>query len=256
MGKGVRMLALLVVLAAIVDGFLIYKVLQPSAVLRHSSPLAPSKPPEVVEICKGKKVERDLDGRLLDHFPYASADKAVLVAPPPLAAGNCQAVHIDIRPSLDELLKAARKEIGADLYAVSCHRSPAYQNTLFCGAKAHGIPPRLRAETVAPPGHSEHHTGYGVDFGSTKTPACEFQSCYGETRAGLWLKANAARYGFEMSFPQANRQGVSAEPWHWRWVGTGANAASRRARKIFGPARARFPQSSHSATDFTALPKF
>ncbi|NJL20197.1 MAG: D-alanyl-D-alanine carboxypeptidase, partial [Leptolyngbyaceae cyanobacterium SM1_3_5] len=27
------------------------------------------------------------------------------------------------------------------------------------------------------------------------------------------------RYGFEMSFPHGNPQGVSYEPWHWRFVG-------------------------------------
>jgi len=33
------------------------------------------------------------------------------------------------------------------------------------------------------------------------------------------LSANAARYSFELSFAKNNRQGVSYEPWHWRYVG-------------------------------------
>ena len=39
--------------------------------------------------------------------------------------------------------------------------------------------------------------------------------------------ANARRYGFEQSFPYGNKQGVSFEPWHWRYVG------SERAGEVF-----------------------
>ncbi|HEY9618014.1 MAG TPA: D-alanyl-D-alanine carboxypeptidase family protein, partial [Microcoleaceae cyanobacterium] len=40
-----------------------------------------------------------------------------------------------------------------------------------------------------------------------------------QTAAFQWLQANAAHYSFELSFPKDNRQGVSYEPWHWRYVG-------------------------------------
>jgi len=33
------------------------------------------------------------------------------------------------------------------------------------------------------------------------------------------LEENAARYNFELSFPEENVQGISYEPWHWRYVG-------------------------------------
>ncbi len=42
---------------------------------------------------------------------------------------------------------------------------------------------------------------------------------FDKTRAFKWLVANAARFSFELSFPQDNSQGVSYEPWHWRYVG-------------------------------------
>jgi D-alanyl-D-alanine carboxypeptidase len=59
---------------------------------------------------------------------------------------------------------------------------------------------------------------------------------------GKWLLANAARYGFELSFPAGNRQQVKWEPWHWRWVGTSAAAAGAEpARRTFALARAKFP---------------
>jgi D-alanyl-D-alanine carboxypeptidase len=33
------------------------------------------------------------------------------------------------------------------------------------------------------------------------------------------MKKNAARFNFELSFPRNNPQGVSYEPWHWRFIG-------------------------------------
>jgi D-alanyl-D-alanine carboxypeptidase len=33
------------------------------------------------------------------------------------------------------------------------------------------------------------------------------------------LQNNAAQYSFELSFPENNPQGISYEPWHWRFVG-------------------------------------
>jgi serine/threonine protein kinase len=50
-------------------------------------------------------------------------------------------------------------------------------------------------------------------------------------RQGPWLVTNAAQYGFEQSFPKNNTQGVSYEPWHWRYVG------SARSAQIFTQAR-------------------
>ena len=60
--------------------------------------------------------------------------------------------------------------------------------------------------------------------------------------AARWLVANAPRFGFELSFPPGNRQQVKWEPWHWRWVGTRADApGAAKARFIFAKARAAFP---------------
>ncbi|KAK3286972.1 hypothetical protein CYMTET_5497 [Cymbomonas tetramitiformis] len=39
------------------------------------------------------------------------------------------------------------------------------------------------------------------------------------TRAGRWLRENAVRYHFEMSFPRDNPDGVAYEPWHYRFMG-------------------------------------
>jgi len=76
-----------------------------------------------------------------------------------------------------------------------------------------------RAEVSAPPGYSEHHTGYAIDIGDGKAPATHVEESFGKTEAFAWLEENAARYNFELSFAENNAQGISYEPWHWRYVG-------------------------------------
>jgi D-alanyl-D-alanine carboxypeptidase len=59
-----------------------------------------------------------------------------------------------------------------------------------------------------------------VDLGDGNEPACDVEPPFEETRASRWLQANAARFGFELSYPRNNPRGVHYEPWHWRFVGT------------------------------------
>ncbi len=71
----------------------------------------------------------------------------------------------------------------------------------------------------APPGYSEHHTGYAIDIGDEYYPDADLKTSFENTSAFEWLQENAAYYSFELSFPKGNSQGVSYEPWHWRFVG-------------------------------------
>ncbi|MGC8714541.1 MAG: M15 family metallopeptidase, partial [Leptodesmis sp.] len=56
-------------------------------------------------------------------------------------------------------------------------------------------------------------------LGDGSVPAANLSPTFENTSAYKWLQANAAFYSFEMSFPKNNNQGVSYEPWHWRYVG-------------------------------------
>jgi D-alanyl-D-alanine carboxypeptidase len=83
----------------------------------------------------------------------------------------------------------------------------------------------------APPGFSEHSTGYAVDLGDGSEPATNLAPSFDQTAAFAWLQAHGARYHFTLSFPRDNPQGVSYEPWHWRFEG------SAEALKVFEPAQ-------------------
>lgn len=117
---------------------------------------------------------------------------------------------------------------GVGLVAFSAYRSPVRQKELFIDAqRRHGR--RAAALWVAPPGYSEHQTGLAFDMGDRDRPDTDDEQTFEATPAYAWLSARAAEFGFELSFPRENFQGISYEPWHWRFVGTPA------ARGVFHP---------------------
>lgn len=153
---------------------------------------------------------------VLGHLPYE-------VAP----ASELQSVSSDGRIRLrqsaaqkyNEMVAAARAS-GVILSPISGFRTVEEQNYLFFEVKAQrNQVASKRAEVSAPPGYSEHHTGYAIDVGDGNVPSTNLQIAFENTGAFKWLEQNAARYGFELSFPRNNPQGVSYEPWHWRFVG-------------------------------------
>lgn len=153
---------------------------------------------------------------LLGHFVYAEAPTSELK---PIVPDG----QIKLRKAAAkqfQAMAAAARAAGVVLVPISGFRSATDQEHIFFDVKAQrGQVTTKRAEVSAPPGYSEHHTGYAVDIGDGTTPATNLNPNFDKTKAFKWLSANAARFSFEMSFPKDNPQGVSYEPWHWRYVG-------------------------------------
>jgi len=109
----------------------------------------------------------------------------------------------------------ARKD-GLNLEIVSAYRSSTYQIEVFKRKFTCDIPSdedfEARLKYSAPSGFSEHHTGLAIDINSTEED-------FDQTPEYRWLLLYANDYGFEMSFPKNNTQGLGYEPWHWRFVG-------------------------------------
>lgn len=66
----------------------------------------------------------------------------------------------------------------------------------------------------AVPGASQHQLGTTIDFNSLNLS-------FENTKEGKWLRENAYKYGFIMSYPQHMEKitGYEYEPWHYRYVG-------------------------------------
>lgn len=155
------------------------------------------------------------DGRLLGHFPYPEAPAASLQE---IAPGV--ALRPDAALALRDLQAAAAAD-GVEIRVLSAFRSIALQKHLFFDIKSERNQSAIeRARVSAPPGFSEHSTGFAVDLGDAGDPGTDLSISFERTPAFRWLLANANRFHFHLSFPQGNRQGVSYEPWHWRFEGS------------------------------------
>ena len=153
---------------------------------------------------------------LLGHFPYTEAPAQDLVALPGYETIQLRNVAAE---AFQRMSTAALNE-GMYLVPLSGFRSIADQEYLFFEVKEERAQVATqRAEVSAPPGHSEHHTGYAIDIGDADQPDTHLSESFEQTPAFQWLAANAARYSFELSFPKGNAQNISYEPWHWRFVG-------------------------------------
>ncbi|MCA9690276.1 MAG: M15 family metallopeptidase [Nannocystaceae bacterium] len=149
------------------------------------------------------------------HLFYNEAPQATLVMLP-----NKQQMRVPAARAFLEMAIAAHREEGVNLLPAWVFRSHAFQRDLFlkwAARASRGFEENVRH--VAPTGYSEHHTGYGVDIhdgpGPRQVPGAPFE----QRPAYAWLTARAADFDFENSFPKDNVQGVTFEPWHWRWVG-------------------------------------
>lgn len=129
------------------------------------------------------------------------------------SSANDLTIHAQVEPFLDDLLEEAEDD-GIDLQIVSAFRSFGTQAslkshyTVTYGSGAN--------QFSADQGYSEHQLGTTVDF-TTPAESAPFTG-FEKTEAYEWLKDNAHRYGFVMSYPPNNAY-YQFEPWHWRFVG-------------------------------------
>ncbi len=162
---------------------------------------------------------------LSEHYVPA---KLKLIDTDHLAPGRKeQYFHGDALPYLNRLIAAA-KDDGIDLDVVSAYRSfetqaelkGAYLQTYGSGANTFS----------ADQGYSEHQLGTAVDFSTPNLGGA--LDGFGKTEAYTWLRANAHRYGFVLSYPEGNAYYVY-EPWHWRFVGEDLASDLKRADAHF-----------------------
>jgi D-alanyl-D-alanine carboxypeptidase len=183
----------------------------------------------------------------LGHFAYPEVAAAELVEVGPYRqTTRIVQLHRAAAGALLRMIEASR-QAGLELVPISGFRSVDYQAKLWAKAIEKRGSEIEAARWVAPPGHSEHHTGLAVDIGEGPEPESDVEPAFGDTASYRWLTENAASFGFEMSFPANNPQGVGCEPWHWRFVGTVEAEATFAAARTFSPAprsALRVPHSS------------
>ena len=202
---------------------------QPSAITTVAPFITPTSPATSKSASDSPEViakEHESPPALFGHHPYAEAPLSQLRTIG--RAGDGYEIRLREAAYKSYLsMDAAAKADGVDLVVISGFRTIAEQQELFFEiSKQRNQTPAQRAKVSAPPGHSEHHTGYALDIGDSGMQSTHLSPNFEKTAAFQWLQNNAAKYGFEMSFPANNPQGVMYEPWHWRFVGNDDSLAT------------------------------
>ncbi len=115
-------------------------------------------------------------------------------------------------------LREAAASAGHPIAVVAAYRSYSLQADLFSRRVQHLGYAAAIAKT-ARPGHSEHQLGTTLDFKTLGAAAVS--TSWGASPTGLWVAANAYRFGFVMSYPEGAtaRTCYAYEPWHFRYFG-------------------------------------
>jgi len=109
------------------------------------------------------------------------------------------------------MVQAAAKD---SIYFIvdSGYRSIAFQRRIILRRLKKGDDFGRIVKMVAPPGYSEHHTGYALDF-------CPSKAKFAYTATYQWLSENAGQFGFVQSLPEEDNNTTYWESWHWVYKG-------------------------------------
>lgn len=127
-------------------------------------------------------------------------------------------------PAVLAMTEAARID-NIELVYSSAFRSYSYQQGLYERyVDRHGQKEADRFS--ARPGTSQHQLGTTIDFGSISPE-------FGDTPAGQWLRKEAWKYGFSLSYPEGEEKltGYMFEIWHYRYI---TPSGTRLEREFFG----------------------
>lgn len=118
--------------------------------------------------------------------------------------------------ALNKMISDFYAETGLkDIMLVSGYRTEEYQKTLYEKDLAStGLAYSTKVET---PGHSEHHSGYALDFQLDQENYPYFTG-EGEYK---WIVDNCYKYGFIRRYEteKTGITGIDGETWHYRYVG-------------------------------------
>jgi zinc D-Ala-D-Ala carboxypeptidase len=112
-------------------------------------------------------------------------------------------------------MQAAATADEVTLLPLSAFRSVKRQAAIIRRKLAAGQSITDILHVSAVPGCSEHHTGCALDLGAPGH--LRLETSFARTREFLWLKKHAFKFGFYLSYPRKNLQGIAYEPWHWCW---------------------------------------
>jgi D-alanyl-D-alanine carboxypeptidase len=127
-------------------------------------------------------------------------------------------MHADAITPLNDMLDAFYAETGHDeVLIVDGYRTQEQQQLLYDeDLEQNGTD---TSTLVAVPGHSEHETGFALDFSLFFADGTSGD--YDGTGDYAWINEHCADYGYILRYPEEKTDltGIQYEPWHYRYVG-------------------------------------
>lgn len=170
-------------------------------------------PGEVQQIDRALLAELGVpDNYGMDPYLRSYPEATELVDVGPNIVGRMQRLTPETADAWRAMQSAAAQE-SIELVLVSGFRSAIYQADLIRNKLEAGQQIDAILKVNVAPGYSQHHTGNAVDIATPgyKPLLEEFE----ESPAFAWLRDNAVQYGFTLSYPRDNAEGITYEPWHW-----------------------------------------
>lgn len=116
----------------------------------------------------------------------------------------------------NQMNTAYYNEYGDKLNVCSGYRSYKSQKRLFDNSVA-SVGEEETLKWYTRPGHSEHHTGFSIDYNTNSFGDSAFTGTGNES----YIRNNCKNYGFILRYTAEKKPvtGVAAEAWHFRQVG-------------------------------------
>jgi len=154
----------------------------------------------------------------LNPTSYVPTDLVTPKVPVRVLGNETMRVRHETATALEQMFADAKLN-NLNLMVSSGYRSYNYQISLYNGyVQSQGQ--AIADQQSARPGFSEHQTGLSADI-EPANRSCEVEQCFANTPEGVWLAANAYKYGFIVRYPadKVAITGYEYEPWHIRYVG-------------------------------------
>ena len=153
--------------------------------------------------------------RPLNPLDYAAPDLVSV----PVPYINAPTLRQEASDQIVAMFAQYQAETGNQMQSQSAYRSYSVQVNVYQGW-VNSLGQAAADLTSARPGHSEHQTGLAMDISGIPA-TCALDQCFADTDQGLWLAANAYKWGFILRYPNGltNITGYEFEPWHYRYVG-------------------------------------
>ena len=160
-------------------------------------------------------------------------------------------LRADVIPNVKQMFQKARKD-GVQLAISSGYREHEVQQYLYNYWRAEHKGKTAPEYDIVKPGESEHRLGTTINITDASIRYAPLDRRFNKSAGGRWMKENAHKYGFVMSYPKkVNSADQQSKPWQWRFVGVTVATALYKQQKGFNDITLKKQNSTYPSPKYT-----